>query len=369
MSKEMIAVVNERAIEHAPPFGTFDGIQKSSWDQPERAKVIIEALRELNATSEIEIAHSREFGMPLIYNAHDLLYIEHLKTISEQIAQRPSILVSEIVDPVKRLAIVKEYPAFTYPSLFPHGLNPRSTNTQADKGIYSFDIATPIMGNTYELALLSAYTALTGADMLKQGKRLVYALCRPPGHHAERARMGSYCYLNNAALAAHYLSDQTKERVGIIDIDAHHGNGTQEIFYESSDVFYASIHGDPSKTYPYYSGYSDEKGKGVGLGYNLNIPLPIGSDDVVFLNALDLIIYRVKQFSPRYLVVSLGFDGIKNDPSKVFNMTKDGYAEAAKRIGSMGLPTLSVQEGGYFIQDLGANVAIFLKSLKTHSVD
>ncbi len=368
MSKEMIAIFSERAIEHTPPFGTFDGIQKPSWDRPERARVIIEALRALSVTSEIEITQPREFGMPLIYNVHDRSYIDHLRTTSEQVAQRPPILVPEIVDPVKRLAVVQEYPAFTYPSVFPHGLNPRSRNTQANKGVYSFDIATPVMGNTYELALLSAYTALTGADILKQGKNFVYALCRPPGHHAERARMGSYCYLNNAALAAHYLSDQTRERVGIIDIDAHHGNGTQEIFYESPDVFYTSVHGDPSRTHPYYSGYSDEKGKGAGFSYNLNIPLPIGSDDVIFLNALDSIIYRMKQFSPHYLVISLGFDGMKNDPSRVFNLTNEGYTEAARRIGNLGLPTLSVQEGGYSIPDLGENVAAFLKSLKTHAV-
>lgn len=369
MPKELTAVFSEKAVEHSPPFGTFDGIQRSSWDQPERAKVIIEALQELSVTSEIEIVQPEEFGMPLIYNVHDRSYINHLKKLTEETAQKPPILVAEIIDPVNLQAIVKKCPAFTYPSVFPHGLlNPRSTNNQGDKGIYSFDIATPVMGNTYELALLSAFTALTGADILKRGKNLVYALCRPPGHHAERARMGSYCYLNNAAIAAHYLSDQTKQRVGIIDIDAHHGNGTQEIFYESPDVLYASIHGDPSKTHPYYSGYSDEYGQGKGFGYNLNIPLPIGGDDIAFLNALDSILYRVKQFSPRYLVISLGFDGIKNDPSKVFAMTTDGYAEAAKRISSLELPTLAVQEGGYDIQTLGQNVNSFLKSLKRHSV-
>lgn len=364
MNKELTAIVSEKSIEHSPPFGTFDGVQKPSYDKPERAIAIINALRALNATTDIEITQPREFGMPLIYNVHDQAYIDHLKLISEQMAQKPPVLVAEIVDPIKKTAVIKEYAAFTYPSVFPHGLNPKSSNIEAVKGIYSFDIATPIMGNTYELALIAAYTALTGADMLKQGKNLAYALCRPPGHHAERSRMGSYCYINNAALAAHYLTNQTKERVGIIDIDAHHGNGTQEIFYETPDVFYTSIHGDSSNIPPYYSGYSDEKGIGRGFGYNLNIPLPLGSNDEKFLDALDSIIYRMRQFLPRYLIISLGFDGFKNDPLKIFNLTTDGYAEAARRIGALGIPTLSIQEGGYSIPDLGENLAVFLKSLK-----
>ncbi len=364
MTEKMTAIFSERVTEHSPAFGTFDGVPRLSYDKPERAKVIIDVLREMSVTSGIEITQPREFGIPFIYRVHDQSYIDHLRTVSEQVAQKPPILVAEITDSVNKVATVKEYPAFTYPSVFPHGSNPRSSNHHADKGIYAFDIATPIMGDTYELALLSAYTALTGADILKQGKKLVYAFTRPPGHHAERSRMGSYCYLNNAALAAQFLADQTGERVGIIDIDAHHGNGTQEIFYESSEVFYASIHGDPSKTHPFYSGYADEEGKDSGYGYNLNIPLPIDSDDLVFLKALDLIIYRMRQFSPRYLVVSLGFDGFKNDPSKIFKLTNDGYAETAKRIGKLELPTLSVQEGGYSIPDLGYNIASFLKGLK-----
>jgi len=362
MPKEIVAVFSEKAIEHNPSFGTFDGIQRPSWDQPERAQVIIRALRDLNATSQIQIAQPREFEMPVIYTVHDQAYIDYLKFLSLEMAQKPPIMVAEI-DPVSRQAILKEYPAFTYPSVFPHGLSPRTSNHQAEKGVYSYDIATPIMGNTYEIALLSAFTAITGADMIKHGKSLVYALCRPPGHHADPSRMGSYCYINNAAIAAQYLFDQTKERVAIIDIDAHHGNGTQEVFYESSNVFYASLHGDPTKTHPYFSGYSDEKGKGTGFGYNLNIPLPIGSTDVEVLNALDSIICQIRQFSPKYLVVSLGFDGMKEDPARVFSMTTEGYAEAAKKIGLLALPTLSVQEGGYSLQSLGKNVVSFLRSL------
>lgn len=369
MVKEIVAVFNDKTLRHKPVFDIYNGIQSPSFDTPERATAIIGALSNLKATEHIEITEPREFDMPFIYHVHDQEYVDHLRRTSERVAETPPVLVAEIVDPLTRETIIKEYPAFTYPSVFPHGSNPRSSNRVADRGLYSFDMSTPVMGDTYELALNAAFTSLTGAEMLIQGNELVYALCRPPGHHAEKARMGGYCYLNNASIAAKYLTDKTHERVGIVDIDAHHGNGTQEIFYESPDVFYASIHGDPGQIPPYYSGYIDEKGKGLGSGYNLNIPLPVGSDNEVFLNALDTVLFQMRQFSPRYLIISLGFDGYKEDPLKIFKLTTEGYAEAARRIGSLGSLTLSVQEGGYAIADLGRNIATYLKSLKnSHSL-
>lgn len=363
MAKEILAVFNDTARMHNPPFDIYSGLVSPSFDTAARASSIIDALTALNATEQVQITQPREFGMPFIYSVHDHAYIDFLRKTSDRMAHKPPILVPEI-DPTTGKAVIKEYPAFTYPSVFPHGSAPRSTNSTAQRGIYSFDTATPVMGNTFEVAMNAAYTALTAADALVQGHELAYALCRPPGHHAEEARMGGYCYLNNASIAARYLRDVTGKRVGIIDIDAHHGNGTQEIFYDSADVFFASIHADPSEIPPYYSGYADEKGKGAGYGNNLNIPLPLGSDDMVFLSALDRAISQVKQFAPSRLIISLGFDGYKDDPLKIFNITTDGYAEVARRISSLGLPILSVQEGGYAVAVLGMNVATFLKSLK-----
>lgn len=363
MSKEVVTVYNDKVLNHKPTFDIYNGIQNPSLDTPDRAKAIIGALTALNATTDVEIIQPREFGLPFIYRVHDQAYVDHLKKTSERVGQKPPVLLAEI-DPESKLPILKEYPAFTYPSVFPHGSNPRSSNRVSDRGLHSFDTSTPVMGDTYELALNAAFTSLTGAEMLAKGNDLVYAFCRPPGHHAEKSMMGGYCYLNNASIAARYLTDQTHKRVGIIDIDAHHGNGTQEIFYGSPDVFYASIHGNPSQIPPYYTGYADEKGEGAGFGYNLNIPLPIGSNDEAFLKALDMTIFQMKLFLPQYLIISLGFDGFKDDPLKIFKLTTEGYAEAARLIGALGLPTLSVQEGGYATADLELNIATYLKSLK-----
>ncbi|NMB84185.1 histone deacetylase family protein [Candidatus Roizmanbacteria bacterium] len=366
MNKELVAVYSDKSVYHKPIFGTFDGINRPSYDLPQRTTSIIDALQDLKAVTEIEITYPRVFGMPFIYSVHDQGYVEYLKTTSDQVAQKPPILVPEIVNKDTKETVIREYPAFTTPSVFPHGNNPRAKNKEAIKGTYSFDTATPIMANIYEVALEAANTALTGADMIAtQNYTLVYSLCRPPGHHAERSKMGSYCYLNNAAIAANYISHQTGSRVGILDIDAHHGNGTQQIFYEDPNVYYASVHGDPETTPPYYSGYVDELGEGPGFGYNTNILLPKGSDNEKFLDALDKLIFLLKQFNPNFLIVSLGFDGFKTDPCKVFTLTTDAYIEAAKRIGKLGLPTLSIQEGGYAVEDLGTNIAAYLKSLKS----
>lgn len=365
MSKELMAVFSYKSIEHTPAFGTFDGVNRPSYDQPGRALAIIKTLCDLRATSEIEIAQPRTFGMPIIYSVHDQAYVDYLRETSERVSKKPPLFVAEIVDSSTKATTVKEYPPFTFPSVFPHGSNPRSTNKEAVKGFFSFDTATPIMANTYDVALAAANTAITGADMLvTQTSNLIYSLCRPPGHHAEKSRMGSYCYLNNAALAADYLAKQSGGKVGIIDIDAHHGNGTQEIFYENPNIFYASVHGDPSSTPPYYTGYADEKGNRSGFGFNFNLPLPKGSNDHEFIEAVDKLVFQIRQFGPQYIIVSLGFDGYKTDPCKVFNLTTDAYSEAAKRIGKLGLPTLSVQEGGYSINDLGSNIAVYLKTLK-----
>jgi len=363
MSKEIVAVYNEKVNDHQPPFDIYNGMHIPHFDTPERAKAIITALSSLKDTDDVEIVEPKEFGMPFIYSVHDEEYIGYLKKISEKMEQKPSVLIPEIVDTDTQKVNIKQYPAFTYPSAFPHGRNPRSTSRQGDQGIFAFDTLTPIMANTYDLALNSAYIALTGADLLAQGKSLVYSLCRPPGHHAESKRMGGYCYLNNASLAARFLLEKTQKKVVILDIDAHHGNGTQDIFYDSSDVFYISLHGDPSQTPPFYSGYADEKGKGKGYGYNLNIPLPKGSEGDKYLERIDFAISKIKEFMPGYLIVSLGFDGYIHEPLHVFNLTTACYEQIANRIGKLNIPTLSVQEGGYFTKDLSLNIYTYLKSL------
>ncbi len=364
MNKEqVVAVFSDRATQHQPTFDIYNGIPSASFDIPERAGVIIQELISLRQSEQLELAHPKEFDLPFVYAVHDKEYVEHLRRTSERLASKPPILVPEITDPVNRIATVKEYPAFAYPSVFPHGTNPQSHNRTSDRGLYAFDTATPIMGNTYEVALDAANCALTGAELLHSGTKFAYALCRPPGHHAERNKMGGYCYLNNAAIAAEYLRFITNKRVAVLDIDAHHGNGTQDIFYRTNEVFYTSLHVDTKEKPPYYTGYPEEKGQGAGYGYNLNIPLPIGTKDDDFLHKLEIALTQTKKSQPQFLIVSLGFDGHMNDPLELFKLTTDCYARAAKQISDMGIPVLSVQEGGYGIKDLPANISTYLKAL------
>lgn len=368
MKQELDIIFSEKTEGHHPPPGFFNGVPRDSYDQSGRVYAIIDALRELNLTNRVRLFNPRDFDENLLHLVHDPEYVAFLKALSSEMAQKPDIPVAKIIDVSTSQVEIAVYPAFTYPSVFPHGVEPKYRNIEAQKGVFVFDIATPISGNTFNQALLSARIALTGADMLFKQSQLVYSLCRPPGHHAERGRMGSYCYFNNAAIAAEYLKQNTNGRIAVLDIDAHHGNGSQDIFYEDPYVYYASVHGDPEKKHPYLSGYSEEIGSGAGVGTNLNIPLPIGSDGCKVIQAIEILIYRIKQFRPDYLVVSVGFDGLKDDPSKVFAMDCEAYAHIGALINAMDLPTLSIQEGGYYIPKLARNVTAFLRGLMKASL-
>ncbi len=366
MPKEIAAVWSESSIKHNPPPGNFDGISRDSFDLPSRSDSIIHSLKQGSVSLSMRSFEPEPFDVSYVYEVHDPDYVAHLRSTSEHLTSLPNILLARSINPQTHAADVAEYPAFTFPSVFPHGPSPRASHVEAVKGFYHFDTATPVSGNTYEMAMLSAHTALTGAHLLSEGFPLVYVLTRPPGHHAEHNKAGSYCYLNNAAIAARFIERELGGKVAIVDIDAHHGNGTQEIFYDSANVFYGSIHGSPAKIPPYYSGLSDEVGEGKGIGYNLNIPLEIGSGDDAFLVSLTKIISNIEAFCPSHLLVSLGFDGYEKDPLNIFKITKKGFAEAAKLIGELHLPTLCIQEGGYYVEDLGDNVLNFMTSLGFH---
>mmetsp|Transcript_27259 Transcript_27259/g.44414 ORF Transcript_27259/g.44414 Transcript_27259/m.44414 type:complete len:334 (-) Transcript_27259:96-1097(-) len=194
-------------------------------------------------------------------------------------------------------------------------------------GIFCFDTFTPIREHSYAAALDAVDVALTAADLLLKGDKTVYALCRPPGHHAGSDYCGGYCFFNNAAIAAIYLRDIDRccNLIAILDIDFHHGNGTQQIFYDSSTVLYVSIHGDPDTEYPYYSGRRDEIGKGQGTGYNLNFPLPNGTGPETYLKVLDDACDEIVKFGPKYLIVSAGFDTYEKDPIGGFKLTLESY--------------------------------------------
>ena len=230
-------------------------------------------------------------------------------------------------------------------------------------GQYSIDASTPIAEGTWESAYWSAQTALSALDAVLGGERSAFALCRPPGHHAGADYMGGYCYLNNAAIAAEAGRAAGKGRVAVLDVDYHHGNGTQDIFLDRGDVFFASIHADPRTDYPFFWGHCDETGAGEGEGATLNLPLPRGTRIRDYEAALDRALEAIAGFGAGLLVCSFGADTFSGDPIGFFALETDDYAPVARRIAELGLPTLVVMEGGYAVAELGANVASFLKGL------
>lgn len=222
-------------------------------------------------------------------------------------------------------------------------------------GFYSFDGGASFVAGTWKAVEGAFRSALTAADLVASGERVAFAGCRPPGHHAGRRTAGGYCYVNNAACAAERLREKGAGRVALLDVDFHHGNGTQEIFWDRSDVFFASIHGDPSTEYPFFLGAADEVGAGAGEGFNLNLPLLAGSGFDVWGAALDTAIERIRKVGAEALVVSLGLDTFEGDPISHFRLKTADYPEIGRRLAKLGLPTVFVLEGGYAVEAIGHN--------------
>jgi acetoin utilization deacetylase AcuC-like enzyme len=239
----------------------------------------------------------------------------------------------------------------------------RSSSSPRAAGAWVFDAASPIVEGTYEAARSSVDVALTAADLVLAGETFAYGLCRPPGHHAARAMMGGYCYLNNAAIVAEDLVRRTGGRVAILDVDYHHGNGTQQLFYERGDVLYVSLHGDPERAYPYFSGFAEETGSGPGAGANLNLPLPAGCSNDAYLDRLARGLEAIERFGDAPLVVSLGIDTYHLDPICDLALTTEVYHVIGQRVRELGRPTVVLQEGGYHVAHLGENVRNWLRGL------
>jgi acetoin utilization deacetylase AcuC-like enzyme len=251
-------------------------------------------------------------------------------------------------------------------SIYPYVFPPRNRERLPKDltyaaGYYCLDTFTPLNANAYAAACGAVDCALSGADSLLDGHPFAYAMVRPPGHHAERSTFGGFCYFNNAAVAAHRLSQLG--RVAILDVDYHHGNGQQDIFFERADVLTVSIHGDPEIAYPFYSGFADEIGVGDGRGFNLNLPLPEQVDGAAYLHALDRALVRIQEFAPRFLVVALGLDTAKHDPTGTWSLRSADFEANGRRIGALRLPTLVVQEGGYRTTALGQHARAFFLGL------
>jgi len=231
-------------------------------------------------------------------------------------------------------------------------------------GWFCFETTTPLTETTYEASLGAVDTALTATQLVLDGERAAYGLCRPPGHHATTSNYGGYCFFNNAAIAAHHVASTTGTKVTVLDVDYHHGNGTQEIFYERDDVQYISLHGDPRRAYPFSVGFADETGAGRGSRCNCNIPLAAGTADDEYVALLgDRVATEVERFGPSLLIVSLGLDTFVTDPICDLAITTDGFARCGAAVGAMGLPTVVLQEGGYDVDALGENARRWLTGL------
>ncbi|MCV6902936.1 MAG: histone deacetylase family protein [Achromobacter xylosoxidans] len=244
---------------------------------------------------------------------------------------------------------------------FRHDISP--TNFAARVGLFSFDSGSPLTAGTWEAAVAGAACAIDAARAVSRGNgsRAAMALTRPPGHHAGADFFGGYCFLNNAALAAQALREAGAERVAVLDIDYHHGNGTQSIFYERGDVLTVSVHGDPTTEYPFFLGYADESGHGAGRGANLNLPLATGTDFAGWSEALEQGLAAIGRFKPDALVIALGVDTYEGDPISKFKLRSADYLKVGARLARLGLPAVFTMEGGYAVAEVGTNVANVLE--------
>jgi acetoin utilization deacetylase AcuC-like enzyme len=334
----MKAILDERQWRHDPKHFMANGVIKPSPEQPER----IARLTEGATAAGCAFVAPDDAGLGPIAAIHSPEYVTFLRNIYSR-WQRIEGAGAEVIPNV-------------HPANRSDGY-PRSAVGQA--GYHQADTACPIGAGTWEAAYWSAQTAVTGADLLAGGARAAYALCRPPGHHAFGDLAGGFCFLNNAAIAAERLRTRGL-RTAILDVDVHHGNGTQGIFYDRDDVLTVSIHADPARFYPFFWGHADERGTGRGRGYNLNLPLARGTGDDDYLKVLDRALERVVNFGAEAVVIALGLDAYVGDPFQGFAITTPGFARIGAAIAGLGIPALFVQEGGYLCAELGQNLTAVL---------
>ncbi len=324
-----LAVNRGHAIHHVHERGYVEA--------PVRIASILEEVSRAGLFEEVPV---RRYGSQHLRAVHDRDYLEYLRKACEKVPAGRSV----------------------YPYVFPirnASRPPKELPLRA--GYYCIDTFTPLNENAYKAARGAVDCAMACAERVLEGQGLAYALVRPPGHHAEHRNFGGFCYLNSSAVAAHFLSQYGT--VVLLDVDYHHGNGSQDIFYDREDVLTVSLHGHPRTTYPYFSGFEEERGRGPGEGFNINIPLPEGLDGPRYLLHLEKALGRIRRFGPRYLVLALGLDPAKGDPTGSFTLGAADFRENGRRIGSLRLPTVVVQEGGYRTRTLGANARSFFEGL------
>ncbi|MGZ8604060.1 MAG: histone deacetylase family protein [Actinomycetota bacterium] len=346
----MRVVSTAEHARHAPRREVADGREIGIFEVPERAEAIRSALE---ADGGFTFEGPAEHGAGPITAVHEpgmLAFLEH--------AWLDWRAAGEAADEI----FPDTFPLPAYRDGMGAGREPRTPRARI--GRWCFDTATPIVEGTYAAARAAVDVALTAADLVLGGEPAAYGLCRPPGHHAARAMFGGYCFFNNAAIAAEHVARRAGEPVAILDVDYHHGNGTQQIFYTRADVLYVSLHGDPDRAYPYFSGFAEETGAGDGAGATLNLPLPVACSNEEYLANLDRGIERIADAPGSVVVVSLGIDTYGRDPICDLALTTEVYGEVGRRVAALGRRVIVLQEGGYFVPDLGGNVRGWLRGLE-----
>ena len=334
----MITFHNPLHQGHAPVHEFFRGERVPCFEKPARVDYVEEALRLRGHALRVPDVDCAD----VLVQIHAPRYLAFLQTAWQQWLSLDAANAQ----------------AQPFPSVWPVRTlrsDVEPDNFIARLGLYSMDNGTPLAAGTWAAAKAGADAAASAAARVAQGGRAAFCCTRPPGHHAGPDFMGGYCFLNNAAVAAQVLGNQGAARVALLDVDYHHGNGTQSIFYERSDVLFISIHGDPRTEYPFYLGHADETGAGQGAGFNLNVPLPAGTRAATWFEALERACQRITTDGADALVISLGLDTFEGDPISRFALASDDFIRLGERLARLALPTVFVLEGGYAAAELGTN--------------
>ena len=351
---DALIVRSDECLLHVPGAEIWLGVRTPGTEIPERAMRIEQALRDHGHRVIDAGSHDDD----ILLRVHDPELVRHLRTVWDRWVEA-GLTADDRHDRVVPYLIPSAGMLDGLPERQP-------TAVHAAAGRWCYDTMTLVGPGTWTAARAAVDVTLTAVGAVLTGDHLAYALTRPPGHHVTRSAFGGSCYLNNAAIAAQALRESGHERIAVIDIDAHHGNGTQAIFYERDDIFYGSLHVDPGAGwFPHYAGFADEVGRDAGTGANLNVPLAPGSGDTLWLAALDRIIEGAAHHGATALVVSLGVDAAAADPESPLLITHEGYEESGRRLAGLGLPTVAVQEGGYHLDTVGELVALTLRGLSS----
>lgn len=341
---EMWVFLSDAHRGHAPAAELSGGRLVTPYERPERVDAVVQRLRERGFDAPLEPGPA---GMAPIEAVHAVSYLAFLR--SAHADWRAAGRAGDVIPagaPVRGMRADRM---------------PRSIDGRV--GHHALGADTAITAGTWEAALASAASAQAAQRVVAGGEPAAFALCRPPGHHATADQFGGYCFLNNAAIAAQMFTD-AGARAAVLDVDFHHGNGTQSIFWERGDVFTASLHGDPLDCYPFFSGFADETGAGEGAGANLNLPMPPGTGWSRWSEALDLALDAIRAHGADALVVSLGVDAFERDPISAFRLTSDDFTRAGAAIARLGVPTVLVMEGGYAVDEIGLNVVNALEGFR-----